>query len=405
MKLICKNILFVPQNQTHIENLYPIANELNKLGCDVKFLSLESYVGQEIFNTVGCDFEIIKFDENKSNNTFYRASFLGKINLVFDFLKGIKTNDLDSPDFIVVCNDGAFQRAVFSKFPGSYRVLVLDGVITDYAISITDVLKSRKFQTLAEYVKKRFDLYWSQIHRRIPHSVGCFLPSVIATTKVDQIFVVSKYVEKFLREERFIKTALFSLGLPRYSEFTYFKDKYEKRDLVAGEPKIVLFISQGFAWHNEYENDLLQHEELRLLLSMLEGNDEYRVVIRLHPRDLRGGYLSYNVEIEQDKVPVFESLSKAEMVVGLTSTMLLEAAFLGAKVGFLRQSFLSSRLSNTFFESPDFPKIKNRKDFFSLFSPKGVCEYTNLSYYFNPNEVNTVQNIVREMLSLSDEAI
>lgn len=390
------NVLFVPQNKTHLDNMSYVADKLALDGCKIQFLSLDSLTHQTVFGNDLLRYEVLDVNV-EAESPFYLSSIVSRLKLIYEFSR--RLNVPDAPDIIVVCNDGALQRAVFARYPKAKTVLMLDGVITDYSISIEDVLSAKKFGVVFEYVRKKLELTWSILQRFIPYKLGCYLPSIIAASKLDVIFVISEYVKSFLYDERSSPAKVLVSGLPRYKQLLDARKEFDLRKLDTGINSKVLFISQGFIWHNEIENNILQHKELAALLEIIERVEYCDVVVRVHPRDNPKNYERYNVEIEELGKPVLDSLAEATVVVGLTSTMLLEADYLGVPVGFLRMTGAAGRLRNTFFESTDFPKIYGDLELMNLMR-QGSCGVAKLDYYFSPISDSTVNDISKEIYSL-----
>ena len=85
MQIHNKKILFFPQNKTHIDNMLPVAMELEKKGYDVVFLNASLVYNQYIYEK---NFKFTKIDLSlRLDKAFAFLSFLEKIKFITRFKK------------------------------------------------------------------------------------------------------------------------------------------------------------------------------------------------------------------------------------------------------------------------------------------------------------------------------
>lgn len=164
---------------------------------------------------------------------------------------------------------------------------------------------------------------------RIPPRLAKFFPSEIGTYPFDTAFVLNDYVRNFLVNSRGtpIRKVL-SVGLPRYKEYAHVKEQEKKQSKLR-----ILFISQGFLWHNERASDELQHREFaNVHNALMKVVPEAEIVVRVHPRDDAQRWARYGVTIETSELSARNSIAKSDLIIGLTSTCLLEAVWLDKPV-------------------------------------------------------------------------
>lgn len=320
-----KKLLFFPQNETHIANMVPVAKLLSDK-YEIVFLSAEIYFDQYIYEN---EFEFGKLIvTGEPKGAFYLESALRKVCRVNDFKEGFKALDLCDIEGVIVANDGALQRVVMDFFPNAKKILLLDGIISDYSYSLSDVIHNSesKFHHAKDYFRRLFRLLLAGVLNYLPYKE--YLPSEIGSYKFDVAFTLSEYVNSILRERKSPIQKYRSVGLPRYQEMLSLERCSKGREV----PR-VLFITQGYVWHNEVENDELQHREISRFIELVKNNyKSIDVAIRVHPRDKIENYRRYvggNVCIEESSVSLKDSILESKAVFGFNSTVLLEAAWYG----------------------------------------------------------------------------
>ncbi len=346
-------VLFFPQNETHIVNMLPIANKLSKT-CNVVFISAASYFKQNIFGD-SFPFEVFEVPGG-GDNPFYLEGGLNKLKLVKEFKFNLNDKEFElDVDAVVVANDGAMQRVLLKKYPRAKSFLMLDGIISDYSFSISDLFShsKNKANDLKDYVRRAARGVIARYISQLPYNE--YIPSEIGSSKFDVAFTLSDYVSGVLKKRHSPIRQFYSFGLPRYSEML----EEKQYDI---NKKRVLIISQGYLWHNEYANDAYQHAEITQLMELLNDKGlcgEFEVVIRIHPRDDAARYEQYGVKLESSEININQSILESIVVFGFNSTVLLESAWYGKPTYSLLTSGQSWKFNRSFLGGGMLPVLKS----------------------------------------------
>lgn len=353
-------ILFFPQNETHLQNMRDIARVLSGWGAKCTFLDGKEYFKQELYEK-NFPYEIVRINRIQQGRAFYKAGAWEKVKLAKQFSQELCAQlGHIRFDTVVVGNDGALQRIALDVYNRADKHLLLDGVISDYRVGLVDVLATKCWSELVDFARRQLRWRLPKLLYLLPKPLARYMPSEIGSYRFDKAFVISPYVREFLRNTRGtpIKTII-SVGLPRYESLALRRDEGR----VSSDVPRVLFISQGFLWHNEIKQDETQHRELsNLLAEVRKLSFEVNVVVRVHPRDEASRYSGYGVEIERSSQELVDSVLASDLVVGLTSTVLLESRWLGVPTLCLMTSGNYWRFKRSFIGEAGFQKVFNLQE-------------------------------------------
>ncbi len=389
-----KKILFFPQNKTHIDNMIPVAEQLSLKGYKVFFFDTSEVYNQYIYES-DFKFDVIKLSLSLKT-AFAYLSFVEKIKFLMQFKDVIKDYNLNTFDAFIYGNDGALQRVIIDKFKDKSHLLILDGIISDYSFSLKDVIRhsENKMFDVKDYFRRIFKKGLNKIFAFLPYNY--LLPSDVGCSRLSKIFVISDYVASHINKQIIRKVKLVKSGMPRYR----FLNKVEA---VKSNKKQLLYVTQGYIWHNEFENDRLQHKTIKILLEKLakEQVSDIHLTIRIHPRDDIKNY-SYVpdlnwVTLEDKSVDVYKSIKEKDIVIGVNSTVLLEAMSIGKKVIFLFLDNQYWRFKNSFINNDLFIKAFSTDQLLEhIFSTKEK-ENISIAHFFQPNANESVKIIVNEV--------
>jgi hypothetical protein len=151
-------ILFFPQNETHLNNMLPIVEELEKKDVQCFFIDASSLYHQDIFKAYE-NLKLVKINL-ESAKPFYVSSSFEKFRLTKEFKKIIKELNLVY-DCLVFGNDGSLQRVVLSVGDFRKSVYMLDAIINDNTFSIIDALANSPYKLgdVKDWFRRKFKLF------------------------------------------------------------------------------------------------------------------------------------------------------------------------------------------------------------------------------------------------------
>ena len=399
MQLDNKKILFFPQNKTHIDNMIPVAKELVNKGYDVVFLDASSIYNQYIYEK---NFTFNKIVLSlKLDKAFAFLTTIEKIKFITKYKKELLSYNFDSFSSFVYGNDGALQRVLIDKFKKKKHFLILDGIISDYSFSFLDILKisDNKLFDMKDFFRRLFKKVLNKFFAYLPYNY--YFPSDVGCSRLTKVFVISDYVSLIIKYQIFRNTQVIVSGMPRYK----FLKEYNSKN--TGKKLNLLYITQGYLWHNEYENDRLQHETIKNLVKEFQLTnliDKINFTIRIHPRDIKERYnylLNYSwINIEDPSENIYESIKGSDLVIGVNSTVLLEAIHIGKEVMFLFLNNQYWRFERSFISDKIFMKVFNISNVIEEIKNRGKKPGNKLSiqHYFNPNSEKSSGIIVNEII-------
>ncbi len=165
--------------------------------------------------------------------------------------------------------------------------------------------------------------FWSNYTRRFSKNDNDlqYLP--------DRICVPDTLAVEEMLEEGFPKERIVATGNPYFEHFT---DGVTTNNEEAG---CILFISQPVSETKDSTLGFDEHKTLREVIEAVKGMPEnYRLVIRLHPREDARKYdamIGERVSLSSG-FTVEEDLSRAGLVIGMFSPVLMQAAWAGKSV-------------------------------------------------------------------------
>ncbi len=401
-----RRVLFFPQNETHVSNMLPIACEL--LGdVEIFFLFATDYFRQDIIPS-GFQFKYRNITRRSLGSSFYAVSFFEKIKLVKEF--SIELGLLDLYDAVIVSNDGALQRVVLDKIKGTSNILLLDGIISDYSFSFCDILRysRNKASDVLDYIRR--SVRGSVFYASSLPLIGPYLPSEIGCYPFDKAFVMSCYVADVLSRRGSNIREYLNFGMPRY------KNLYERKNNInlnytqrSNKKHLrVLFITQGYLWHNELDNDRFQHEALKKIIDLvgfLRNELEIELIVRVHPRDNYENYKNISAQIQDCKMPLVEAFQETDVVLGFNSTVLLESSWLGVPTFSLMLDQRIWKFKRSFVGNGTLRIVESVDELKLLLLDIGSGKYfenkneEKMKNLFNAYNYDTVKNIAKNIIS------
>lgn len=354
-----KNILFFPQNDTHIKNMLPFAEALRNDGHYCRFLDTTGLYHQNL--QIPSDYiSNFKFSLNTS---FYRLSALNRLLSLFRFKKQLKYIFSKNWDTIIIGNDGAFQRILLNhaRKQKIHTILLLDGIISDYDLRVKDVINysSNKFADSIEIIKNKLrNLLWRSFRNT---ALSPFIPSEIGGFKVDDIVTIGEHSAHVIKK-RNSTSNIHSWGLPR------FWNTYISAEDIYKEPNVLTYYPSAFKWHHLENENKWQQKDIHLLCEVIEeynkSNDiekRWRLRIKIHPRENEDDYADliskYNfLQIIKDK-SIEYCLLNSTLNISSISTVIVEALKLGVTVYSLMINFEYWKYKYSFINAEIIPKI------------------------------------------------
>jgi hypothetical protein len=388
-----KKVLFFPQNKTHLDNMSPVANALQAKGYDVSFLSASNIYKQNIYYD-SFPFQIINIDLSTPVSFAFLSSFR-KIIFLRNFVEYISLLRFNNYDYFIYGNDGALQRVFIAKYRRVKHFLILDGMISDYTFSMLSIFRfsDNPINDLKRKVRDILKSVLNKIFAYLPYNY--YFPSDVGCSDLDKIFVLSDYINNAIYNQRIKKTDIITSGMPRYKFLN-------KNSLIDSPVKNIVYITEAFIWHNDRFSDVLQHKTIKLLVNHLKSNNSYdvKLTVRVHPRDdVRNYDYLFNesfVSVEDSQINIYETIQNSNIILGVNSTVMLEALYVEKKVIFLFFNNEYWRYERSFLTDLFFKKVFSEKELMTELMVENDCavEKEKLEYYFNPNPEKSVDIIV-----------
>lgn len=299
-----KQLLALPQNETHVETLQCIVPHLRSRGIEVRALDLDGIFQQGIDLSRIDDVRVSVVDYRMAV-PFYRSSALTQVRAVRALASRI-VRHAEGADIILAFNDGAVQRVALDdgRRHGRRTALLIDGIISNYRERIP---YSRRALRQAGRVLNRTRL-------------ASFLPSEIGMSPVDQIFVIGPHSADVLRSRGAPAGEIIATGLPRFPQ--------EEPIAPRGTVRQLLYLTGAYGWHGAEHLDAAQVDDVRAL-KRLSDEIGSRLVVRVHPRDDLAAYGAHVDAIHTADRPIREDIGNSDVVISIASTGLLEAIALG----------------------------------------------------------------------------
>ena len=299
-----KQLLALPQNETHAETLRCLVPHLRSSGIEVRALNLDGvfHQGIDIGRIEGVQVSDIDY---RMPVPFYRSGAFTQVRTVRTLANRI-IRHAEGADIILAFNDGALQRVALDagRRWGRRTALLIDGMISNYREQISH---SRRLLRQAGRVLNRTHL-------------ATLLPSEIGMSPVDQVFVIGPHSADVLRSRGAPADEIIATGLPRFPE----------EEVVAprGPVRELLYLTGAYRWHGAEHLDAAQVADVRML-GELAAEVGSRLAVRVHPRDDPAAYGAYVDNIHSAIRPIREDIAASDVVLSIASTGLLEAIALG----------------------------------------------------------------------------
>ena len=234
-------------------------------------------------------------------------------------------------DAVIVGMDGAFERLVIKRYRDARRftAILWDGLV-----------KRQPRLVEAPAVPDRdtwwrVGLWWHFASRRtllrVAHRLGgeAYVPGLGGHTPVDAIYTAGRFVTEAFRSQG-VASAIETTGIPRFAPLS---GKAPARAFVH---RSAIYLTGSFLWHDEVAFDRYQQRDLDAIAGALPGQG-WELTIRVHPREDRARYARFRGQpgitvSETADVPLWDLLSRADVVITAMSTGGLEALALGRPV-------------------------------------------------------------------------
>ena len=302
-------VLLLPQNGQHLETTSILIPELMARGMIPEVLVMDGIYHQRLSGAnlaVGVGVRVRTLPV-VLEQPFYRMNPARQIIAVIQAARPLRRS-IGRPAIIVVFNDGALQRLAIRLAAGARVAMILDGMISDYAMPAGLADRARS--------------WLKGIGHRVRSSpAGIFLPSDVGLSPVDAVFVLGEHSAGVLVQMGARASRVVATGLPRWPQA-----RRGPRPVAA---RRVLYLSAAFAWHAQHAADAAQVRDAATIGAVCRDLG-LELVVRVHPRDDPGRWRTggYTVVTSRDE-SMTSSIEAADVVLAMVSTGLLEAVSLG----------------------------------------------------------------------------
>ena len=361
-----KRILFYAANNGQINNMRPLLSELKKRNYQVAIYDTSQIYHQHILFD---GFEEVVDSPFILDKSFYRCSVIEKLKFVNSIRKQLR-NVVDSFDILIVAADGSLERVLINEFRKQKKqtMMLLDGIISDYSISFKDgvshpaVLLNILKQTTAILIKRIvFDCFKTT-------SLSPFLPGKIGMMPLDKILVIGEHskrcVEKYNKHSKVIAS-----GLPRL-----YNQKVIKTERECSSTYVCYFPS-AFKWHGLDEDDKNQHRDIEIVCETIDhirskNNVDVRLVIKMHPREVKSDYDCYLTEYEfvsvVEDVSITDCFKNYDLFLSNVSTVIIEGLINQIRVYSLMINFQYWKFKYSFLSSDEISKVFSKDELNNL---------------------------------------
>lgn len=358
-----KRILFFPQNETHISNMLPIANALNKHGCYCKIVDTTRIYHQRI--SIPRDY--LYSIDYQLEQPFYRLPIIARIQAIIKFKTISEPLFKDENwDCLIIGNDGSLQRVLLNiaNKNNIQTILLLDGIISDYELRAHDVITHSNYKILdlkSILTSKCRGIIWNFFRNT---SLSPFIPSEIGGTKITDIITIGEHSKKIIAAKN-PNARIHALGLPRF-----WNNNSELKDFDSIN-NIITYFPSAFIWHNLKQEATFQQKDIILLCQLIDNHnstkeDKWQLHIKIHPRENINDYCDLSdkykfVKLIQDG-SVENCLKKSKICISTISTVIIEAMKLGISVYSLMINFQYWKYKYSFIGDENIPKIFSVED-------------------------------------------
>ena len=362
--------LFFPQNETHINNMVPVAEILQNTGIEIVFLDTRNIYKQNLEFDPRFSLDAMELDFCLEKS-FYRMS--AKDRVIFIALHKNKIMHLaDQFDFFIFGNDGALQRIMinYAKKAKKSTFIILDGIITYYSYNFLDIIQNKPnnlLRSILVLVKNFIKHSISDIAKQLPLNCNCYLPSHVGSTKVDAVFVIGEH-SRLALEKTCSQRESYAYGLPQMSRL--FKSNYNRATHNTDNPSGIrmLFLPGAYKWHGLFDLGEAQHKDIALLCDVInkyntdQKNEHYKIqlFIKLHPREERQDYDLYSscdfIEIVENG-NLDDIILDSDVIFSHLSTTIIESILLEKPVYSITINFPYWKFKNSFIGNKAIKKI------------------------------------------------
>lgn len=332
-----RTVLFLPQNDSHAETTALLADALTSRGMASIALDLNGLYHQDTSR------HLTRLESRSSGlesvRPFYRLSPIRQARIVAAAIPRVR-RWLEGIDAVVAFNDGAIQRLVLAEAlrSGIATDLVLDGMITY-------VDEPQTPRTIVRQALR------SAGRRLSGTTIGAFLPSTVGHALVDRTHVAGQHSLEVLRAGGSRSRRLLASGLPRWP------DPATPESLPP--VRHVLYLTGAFRWHGDHATaDAQERDVMELAAACHEAS--LSLTIRVHPRDDLEPYGRVQAAvIDPRSESMTASIGRADLVLAIVSTGLIEACILGRPSRVLAIHPRWSRFERAFVADPIFQAIRD----------------------------------------------
>jgi hypothetical protein len=333
-------VLLLPQNGQHLETARILLPELTAAGLSVAVVLMDGVFRQGLDARELPPDTPVRHLEFELDVPFYR---LGPVRQIAAVLRAVRPMQraIGRPAVIVAFNDGALQRLAFRVGTGARTVLVIDGMISEYA----------EPSGFAHRVRSALKRVGGAV-RATP--LGIVMPSDVGLSPVDVVFVLGEHSADVLRRSGAKAERIVASGLPRWPHV----DANDRPSRIRN----VLYLTAAFAWHDRHDADRAQVRDVEIINGVC-GDLGLAFVVRVHPRDAVSRWEGRGLTIVASQAESMEdSIRHADLVLAMVSTGLLEAISLGriARPVIMSDSF--ENYANSFVADPFLGAIRSRVD-------------------------------------------
>jgi hypothetical protein len=339
-------ISFVVQNETHALNFAPIVEHLLTTGVSekcIEVLHLDPIFGMKTYDRIQVPGRRIL--ELPIPEPYYWMSPYRRLTWLLRVAPALHAAVADTK-VVVFGSDGGIQRVLANavRARGGRAILLFDGLLNPWPAAYPARLKSL-FKCRLNNLAVRLGL-------------NPFVPADIGHSSLDQIFVMCDPVRAILLDQG-VKTPIEVVQLPRLDG--YYERFAALRAAGAGGERRCLYITGAYRWHGMHHFDAIQQRDLVDLRRFAERNPDWRIRVRIHPREDYAAYTGVswppNIELSFPERPAIEDLAWASVMVTYLSTMAVEAELVGVPVVLYMANFPALPPGSYFDRNPSFTRI------------------------------------------------
>jgi hypothetical protein len=332
-----KEVLLLPQNDQHLETARILIPRLRAAGIAPRMLLMDGLFHQgldaaDLRDTLRVDELAVRLPR-----PFYRLDPLRQVVAVIRAVSPMR-RAIGRPAVIVIFNDGAMQRLAIRLARSAKIAMLIDGIVSDYATP----------RGTAHRVRAGLRRIGSRVRSS---AIGIVLPSDVGLSPADAVYVLGDHTAMVLAQMGARASRVVATGLPRWP--------HAAAGPRPSAARRVLYLTAAFAWHAQHAADAAQIRDAATIGSVCRDLG-LELVVRVHPRDDPGRWRAdgHTVVTSVDE-SMAESIERADVVLAMVSTGLLEAISLGriARPVIIADSF--DRYARSFVADPMLGAIRS----------------------------------------------